>query len=58
MLVQVIPKILSKFANVKFIIGGNGAKIGLIKHMIKKNGIENRVEVLGALKPSEVRNVL
>ena len=58
LLVDVIPVILQKYSNVHFIIGGDGPKKIVLQEMIEKYNIADRVELLGALHHSEVRNVL
>jgi phosphatidylinositol N-acetylglucosaminyltransferase subunit A len=58
LLVDVIPVILRKYNNVHFIIGGDGPKKIVLLEMIEKHNIADRVELLGALHHSEVRNVL
>ena len=58
LLIGVIPRILDKFDNVKFIIGGGGGKEDLLRQMLKKYGIQDKVELLGMLKPNEVRSAL
>jgi len=46
------------FENVNFIIGGDGDKMILLKMLIEKYNLYERVELLGSLKHSEVRDVL
>lgn len=58
LLVDVIPVILRKYSNVHIIIGGDGPKKIVLQEMIEKYNIADRVELLGALHHSEVRNVL
>ena len=58
LLVDVIPPILRKYSNVHFIIGGDGPKMSVLQEMREKHNIADRVELLGALHHSEVRNVL
>ena len=58
LLVDVIPPILKKYPNVHFIIGGDGPKKIVLLEMIEKHNIADRVELLGALHHSKVRNVL
>jgi phosphatidylinositol glycan class A protein len=57
-LVDVIPEILRKYSNVHFIIGGDGPKMNILKEMCDKYNIADKVELLGSLPHSEVRNVL
>lgn len=58
LLVDVIPEILRKYSNVRFIIGGDGPKMKILKEMRDKYNISDKVELLGSLPHSEVRNVL
>jgi phosphatidylinositol glycan class A protein len=58
LLVDVIPEILRKYPNVHFIIGGDGPKMTILKEMRDKYNISDKVELLGSLPHSEVRNVL
>ena len=58
LLIGVIPRILKQFGNVKFIVGGEGDKMVILREMIKRYNIADRVEVLGMLKPNEVRATL
>ena len=57
LLVGVIPEICKKYNNVNFLIGGDGPKRGLLEEL-RERGLQDRVILLGALKHSEVRNVL
>lgn len=58
LLVDVIPEILRRHSNVHFIIGGDGPKMNILKEMRDKYNIGDKVELLGSLPHSEVRNVL
>lgn len=58
LLVDVIPEVLRKYPNVRFIIGGDGPKMKILKEMRDKYNISDKVELLGSLPHSEVRNVL
>jgi len=58
LLVDVIPEVLRKYPTVHFIIGGDGPKMTLIKEMRDKYNIADKVELLGGLNHSEVRDVL
>jgi phosphatidylinositol glycan class A protein len=58
LLVGIIPKICSGNPNVDFIIGGDGSKRSALQEMVEREHIQDRVEFLGALPHSEVRNVL
>lgn len=58
LLVAIIPKICDQHPNVRFLIAGDGPKRIEIEQMREKNQLHDRVELLGAIKHSEVRNVL
>ena len=58
MLIGIIPKILKLYNNVRFIIGGDGDKMDLLVQLLDKYSLHDRVELLGGLKHSEVRDVL
>ena len=58
LLVKIIPVICSSIPNVNFIIGGDGPKLLLLEEMREKYQLHDRVEFLGAVPHSEVRNVL
>lgn len=58
LLIGLIPRILDQFDNVKFIIGGGGDKMDILRQMVKSYNIQDKVELLGMLKPNEVRGVL
>ena len=47
LLIGIIPEIIKRFKNVNFIIGGDGDKMGLLKQLIQKYEIYDRVELLG-----------
>eukprot|EP00742_Colponemidia_sp_Colp-10_P021416 GILJ01025121.1.p1 GENE.GILJ01025121.1~~GILJ01025121.1.p1 ORF type:complete len:391 (+),score=43.41 GILJ01025121.1:24-1175(+) len=56
--VDVIPQICKKYPEVKWIIGGDGPRKLQFEQMIEKNGLYDRVKLLGALKHNEVKGVL
>jgi len=58
LLVEVIPTICKRFPFVYFIIGGDGPKRLIIEEMREKYQLQDRVELLGAVQHSNVRNVL
>ena len=58
LLVGIIPKLCSTNPNVDFIIGGDGSKRLALQEMVEREHIQDRVEFLGAVPHSEVRNVL
>ena len=57
-MIGLIPKILDVYKNVHFIIGGDGDKMDLLIQLLDKYSFHDRVELLGGLKHSEVRDVL
>ena len=58
LLIGMIPKIIAMFKNVNFIIGGDGDKMKHLKALIEKYNLHGRIELLGALPHSKVRDVL
>lgn len=57
-IVKVIPRVCARFANVHFIIGGDGHKLIDIQEMCERHGLHSRVELLGPVAHADVRNVL
>lgn len=57
LLAEVLPK-FKHYHNVNFIIGGDGPKRELLEEIREKADMQDRVKILGALKHSEVRDVL
>jgi len=58
LLVDVIPEVLRKHPNVHFIIGGDGPKSDILHEMCDKYNIKDKVEMLGSLQHSQVRDTL
>eukprot|EP00160_Parvularia_atlantis_P004930 Unigene14190_Nuclearia_a/m.42825 Unigene14190_Nuclearia_a/g.42825 ORF Unigene14190_Nuclearia_a/g.42825 Unigene14190_Nuclearia_a/m.42825 type:complete len:470 (-) Unigene14190_Nuclearia_a:47-1456(-) len=58
LLVSVIPKICRMYDNVHFLIGGDGPKRIDLDQMRETHMLHDRVELIGEVKHSEVRNVL
>lgn len=58
LLVAVAPRICKLFPNVKFLIGGDGPKMIDLLQMREKHSLQDRIELLGSVKPTNVRNVL
>lgn len=58
LLVGVIPEVCRRFPEAYFIIGGDGPKKEALKDVIRKNKLENRVELLGRLPANSVRSTL
>eukprot|EP01138_Halocafeteria_seosinensis_P008025 gb/GECG01008200.1/.p1 GENE.gb/GECG01008200.1/~~gb/GECG01008200.1/.p1 ORF type:complete len:545 (+),score=38.67 gb/GECG01008200.1/:1-1635(+) len=56
--VCVIPEICRRFPYVHFIIGGDGPKKLLLEEMRERHQLHNRVELLGAIPHSKVRETL
>ncbi|XP_063702775.1 phosphatidylinositol N-acetylglucosaminyltransferase subunit A isoform X2 [Culicoides brevitarsis] len=57
LLAEVLPR-FKHYNNVNFIIGGDGPKRELLEEIREKADMQDRVKILGALKHSEVRDVL
>lgn len=58
LLVAIIPKICEQNPNVRFLIAGDGPKRIDIEQMRETYMLHDRVELLGGIKHSQVRNVL
>ena len=58
LLVAAIPRILANHPHVRFIIAGSGPKAIDLEQMIERNVLQDRVEMLGAVKHEEVRDVM
>ncbi|KAI9083305.1 hypothetical protein K1719_034837 [Acacia pycnantha] len=58
LLVEVIPEVCRLHPNVRFIIGGDGAKRVRLEEMREKHSLQDRVEMLGAVQHDQVRSVL
>jgi phosphatidylinositol glycan class A protein len=58
LLVAAIPRILRDHPNVRFIIAGSGPKAIDLEQMIERNVLQDRVEMLGAVRHEEVRDVM
>jgi len=58
LLIDVIPEICKRYPNVYWIIGGDGPKRIGIEEIREKHQLHDRVEILGNVKHSDVRNVL
>mmetsp|Transcript_512 Transcript_512/g.527 ORF Transcript_512/g.527 Transcript_512/m.527 type:complete len:301 (+) Transcript_512:514-1416(+) len=58
-LVDIIPAMLEKYpTQLKFLIGGGGSKMAVIKNMVEKRELTDKVTLLGAILPNNVRNTL
>ena len=58
LLTAAIPRILEAHPNTRFIIAGDGPKAIDLQQMIEQNVLQDRVEMLGAIRHEEVRDVL
>lgn len=58
LLVGIIPRICKEHSNVDFIIGGDGSKKLALEEMVERERLQDRVEFLGSVPHSNVRNVL
>jgi phosphatidylinositol N-acetylglucosaminyltransferase subunit A len=58
LLVGIVPNVCRAVANVDFIIAGDGNKLLQLQEMVERENIQHRVEFLGAVQHTQVRNVL
>ncbi|KAJ1967854.1 Phosphatidylinositol N-acetylglucosaminyltransferase GPI3 subunit [Dispira parvispora] len=58
LLVATIPRICQRYPEVKFIIGGDGPRRIDLEQMRETHVLQDRVELLGAVKASDIRKVL
>jgi len=58
LLASVIPIVCKTHLNVDFVIGGDGPKRGELEEMIEREGLQERVELLGAVQHEDVRDVM
>ncbi|KAK3951880.1 glycosylphosphatidylinositol anchor N-acetylglucosamine transferase [Pseudoneurospora amorphoporcata] len=58
LLTAAIPRILAAHPNTRFIIAGSGPKSIDLEQMIEQNVLQDRVEMLGPIRHSEVRDVM
>lgn len=58
LLIGIIPIIIQKYSHVKFLIGGDGNKMPVLKKLVATQKLENRVKLLGSLAHGQVRDVL
>ena len=54
----IIPEVCRKYAEVDFLIGGEGPKRIILEELIEKHNLHERVKLLGELQHAEVRDVL
>lgn len=58
LLVATAPRICARFPNVNFVVGGDGPKLIDLLQMREKHRLQDRIELLGAVKPNDVCSVL
>lgn len=58
LLVHIVPIICQHFPNVDFLIGGDGSKMLDLQEMVERERLQERVEFLGSVPHSQVRDVL
>ena len=58
LLVDIIPEVVRRHPEVYFIIGGQGPKLPLLIEMRDKYNLGDRLEILGRVPHSQVREVL
>lgn len=58
LMIEVIPAICKSYPNVVFVIGGSGPMSIDLQEMIERHGLQDRVEMLGAVEHHKVRDVL
>lgn len=57
LLVASAPRICAAYPNVRFLVGGDGPKMVELEQMREKYQLQERVELVGAVRPSDVRDV-
>ncbi|KAL2834756.1 hypothetical protein BJY01DRAFT_224013 [Aspergillus pseudoustus] len=58
LLIASIPRILASHPNVRFIIAGSGPKAIDLEQMLERNVLQDKVEMIGAIRHEEVRDVM
>lgn len=58
LLIAAIPRILAQHPNVRFIIAGTGPQAIDLEQMLERNVLQDRVEMKGAVRHEEVRDVM
>ncbi|WWC62404.1 uncharacterized protein I303_105000 [Kwoniella dejecticola CBS 10117] len=58
LLIASCPHICALFPEVRFVVGGDGPKMVELEQMREKYQLQDRVELLGRVKPGDVRDVL
>lgn len=57
LLIEIIPKVCSKYDNVTFIIGGDGPKRARLEEIRDRYAIHEHVTMLGTIPHTQVRQV-
>ncbi|KAI1339994.1 glycosyltransferase family 4 protein [Xylariaceae sp. FL0016] len=58
LLTAIIPRILEKHPNTRFVIAGSGPKAIELEQMIEQNVLQDKVEMLGPIRHERVRDVM
>lgn len=58
LLIAVIPRLCAAYPFIRFIIAGSGPKAIDLEQMTERNVLQDRVEMLGAIRHEEVRDVM
>ncbi|KAF2673689.1 phosphatidylinositol N-acetylglucosaminyltransferase gpi3 subunit [Microthyrium microscopicum] len=58
LLIAAIPRLCAAYPYARFIIAGSGPKAIDLEQMIERNVLQDRVEMLGAIRHEEVRDVM
>ncbi|KAF9494813.1 glycosyltransferase family 4 protein [Pleurotus eryngii] len=58
LLVATAPRICAAFPQVKFVVGGDGPKLIHLLQMRERHRLQDRIELLGSVPPSDVCSVL
>ena len=58
LLVDIIPVICERYTHVDFIVGGDGNKSILLEQMIERYSLQSRVQLLGNIPHTRVRDLL
>lgn len=58
LLIDIIPPICDQYPHVHWLVGGDGPKFLDLEQMIERNKLHERVELLGRVEHSHVRDVL
>ncbi|TFK70802.1 transferase, partial [Pluteus cervinus] len=58
LLVATAPRICAAFPNVNFLVGGDGPKLIELLQMRERHLLQDRIHLLGSIRPNDVRSVL